>query len=83
MTPTGGLQNAVADYDTIHDFSVIILETLSKQDASIGYSMLASAMTLGRLANTGDAMEPEDECVWLQAVMDFSTAYFSDGMGMN
>lgn len=62
----------------VHDVSVDLLRRLEQQQVTVALGAAATALTLGRLM-ADRVIEPADEAVWIQHVMDFAQAYFVRG----
>lgn len=72
-----GEQSINMSYPQTHDLSVRLLSTLQSVHAPISYSMLACALTLGRLANMGGKdLGEEEEIKFVQDTMDWTRAYW-------
>lgn len=71
-----------ADYDQTNDYSVAILEALDNLDASVGYSALACAMTLGRLM-ADRKLESEEEIKFIEAATEWAGMYWAGIDGTN
>ena len=56
-----------------------VLKTLAEREASIGYGILACALTIGRLLNTGKVLADNEEIKFVEAMMDWTSAYFVNG----
>ena len=79
VDPSGQLTSA--SYTDTNKLANTLLRTLADQEASIGYGMLACALTICRLLNTGDMLEDEDEIGFIEALMEWSGAYFVTDKG--
>ena len=80
MVDTSGTQTT-ASYNSTNELAGILLRTLAEEEASIGYGMLACALTLCRLQNTGDERTDDEEIDFIQALMEWTGAYFAAPTG--
>ena len=81
MIDTQGTQTT-ASYPETNILAGVILKALSEKEASIGYGLLACALTMCRLLNTGVTLSDEKEIEFIQAIMEWGGAYFtSEGKG--
>jgi len=71
-----------ASYNTTNSLATVVLKALSGEEASIGYGLLACALTMCRLLNPGKELKDEEEIEFVQAIMEWGGAYFpSKGKG--
>ena len=65
-----------ASYNETNQLAGEILKALAGREASIGYGLLACALTMCRLMNTGKKLSDEVEIAFIQSMMEWSNAYF-------
>ena len=75
---TNDLRNT-ASYGQTNALASAVLKTLAEREATIGYGMLACALTIGRLLNPGKVLADDDEIKFIEALMDWAGAYFNVG----
>ena len=76
-TPSGEQMVATLSYLKTDELSKKILGALQDDSTSVGYGLLACALTLGRLLNVGKTLEDEVEVKWLEDVMNWAGLYFT------
>lgn len=65
---------------SFHETEVLakkILSTLADEEASIGYGLLGCSLVICRLLTTGKNVSDQDEIEFIQALMEWTGAYFT------
>jgi hypothetical protein len=70
------------DMGEVHSLSVDLLRFLEDEHTAVDVGQIAIALTFGRLMSPKVPMTKTDEEDFLQAIMDYTSAYFSGG-GIN
>ena len=79
VDPSG--QQTTASYKDVNKLANVVLKTLAESETSIGYGMLACALTICRLLNTGEELDDNEEIKFIEALMEWAGAYFPNDKG--
>lgn len=72
-------QKVTASLGETNKLAKAVLNALAEEEASIGMGLLACSLTIGRLLNPGKELSDETEIAFIEALMDWSGAYFTTG----
>ena len=75
------MSQTTASFPETESHAQIIIRALADKEISIGHGLLACSLTMCRLLNPGEELSDDEEISFIQALMEWTGAYFISDKG--